>query len=278
MLAAMATPWDRAAAGYLEEWVPRFVPYHLDLVRVLALNPGGRVLVTSCGPGAEVLAVARAVGDEGHVVATDSSEEMVRLCQDQARAGAFENIETVQADASDTRGRKWDAILCAFGLWQISDRESLVSAWASALAPRGKVGILTWGPPAGEGPFEILASCLHELEPGYEVPNPHLHAEREPMARLFDQGGLVMVRHTIIRHTLAWKSAAGTSTSACATIASGRIPRQPARTPRHISTDRPIWNTSAATRSSAKMPAVCGLRLARIMWMRISESGGRLLR
>jgi hypothetical protein len=56
----MGTPWDRAALGYLEEWVPRFVPYHLDLVREMALAPGQRVLVPSAGPGAEVLPVARA--------------------------------------------------------------------------------------------------------------------------------------------------------------------------------------------------------------------------
>src|SRR4051812_28616351 len=69
----MGTPWDRAAARYLEEWVPRFVPYHLDLVQELALAQGQRVLVASAGPGAEVLAVARAVGDRGAVRATDAS-------------------------------------------------------------------------------------------------------------------------------------------------------------------------------------------------------------
>jgi ubiquinone/menaquinone biosynthesis C-methylase UbiE len=203
----MATPWDRAAAGYLDEWVPRFVPYHLDLVRELALQSGARVLVTSCGPGSEVLAVARAVGDKGRIVATDKSDAMIQICAEQAQAASFANVEAVVADASDTRGKKWDAIVCAFGLWQIDDREALVRAWASALSPRGKVGVLTWGPPAGEGPFEILSSCLRELEPGHHVPSPHVHAEREPMARLFEQGDLVMVRHTVIRHTLAFKSA-----------------------------------------------------------------------
>jgi len=31
----MGTPWDQPATQYLEEWVPRFVPYHLDLVQEL---------------------------------------------------------------------------------------------------------------------------------------------------------------------------------------------------------------------------------------------------
>ena len=93
-LAGMATPWDRAAAGYLDEWVPRFVPYHLDLVRELALHPGARVLVVSAGPGSEVLALARAVGNEGSVRATDKSEEMVRICREQVKTAGFANVET----------------------------------------------------------------------------------------------------------------------------------------------------------------------------------------
>src|SRR3954451_17586568 len=73
---AMASYWDRAAAGYLEEWVPRFMPYHVDFVREAALSAGQRAFVVSSGPGAEVLAVARAVGKTGLVRATDLSEEM----------------------------------------------------------------------------------------------------------------------------------------------------------------------------------------------------------
>jgi ubiquinone/menaquinone biosynthesis C-methylase UbiE len=203
----MATPWDRAAAGYLDEWVPRFVPYHLDLVRELALHPGAGVLVVSAGPGSEVLAVARAVGERGRVRATDKSEEMVRICREQVKTAGFANVEADAADAGEVGGGPWDAIVCAFALWQFEDRGRLLRAWADALAPRGKIGILTWGPPDGEGPFEILAACVGEVEPTSYVPSPRVLAEREPMALLFDEGGLAMVRHTVVRHTLVFKSA-----------------------------------------------------------------------
>jgi SAM-dependent methyltransferase len=203
----MATPWDRAAAGYLEEWVPRFAPYHLDLVRELALRSGARVLVPSCGPGAEVLAVARAVGATGHVRATDKSDEMVRLCREQALAAGFPSVEVGVADASDTRDARWDAIVCAFGLWQIDDRPGLVRSWAKALAPRGKVAVLTWGPADEDGPFELLATCMKDLEPAHHVPSPHVEAERDSMIRLFEQGGLTLVRHTVVRHTLVFRTA-----------------------------------------------------------------------
>ena len=204
----MATPWDRAAAGYLEEWVPRFVPYHLDLVRQLALAPGQRVLVASAGPGSEVLAVARVVGEQGYVRATDKSVEMVRICGEQVAKASFgTRIECVVADATDASGGPWDAVVCAFGLWQLEDRGAALRAWRAELAPRGKVGVITWGPSEKDQPFEQMHQCLRELEPSMVVPSPHVHAEREAMAQMFDDAGLAMVRHTVVRHTLSFRSA-----------------------------------------------------------------------
>ncbi len=204
----MGTPWDRAAPGYLEEWVPRFVPYHLDLVREMTLAPGERVLVASSGPGAEVLAIARAVGEEGHVRATDRSAEMVRLAREHtSKAGLAAMIECHVADAADATGGPWDAIVCAFGLWQIEDRVTALRAWQGALAPLGKVGIVTWGPYEAHQPFETLRACLEELEPGRTVPSAHVLAERPAMAKMFEEAGLEMVRCTLVRHTLSFRTA-----------------------------------------------------------------------
>jgi SAM-dependent methyltransferase len=204
----MGTPWDRAAEGYLEEWVPRFVPYHLDLVRQIAVRPGDRVLVASAGPGTEVLAVARAVGESGFVRATDKSPEMVRICREQTeRARLATPIECAVADASDASGGPWDAVLCAFGLWQLRNRVEALYAWRKALMPSGKVGIITWGPTDPTGPFAQLSTFLRELEPAYAVADPHVDAERDAMAAMFEHAGLAMVRHTVVRHTLGFKSA-----------------------------------------------------------------------
>jgi ubiquinone/menaquinone biosynthesis C-methylase UbiE len=210
----MGTPWDRAASGYLEEWVPRFVPYHNDLVRELALSPGARVLVVSSGPGAEVIAVARTVGVTGFVRATDTSPEMVGLCQQQlSKAGLF-SVQCAVADASDVSGDRsdkvaWDAIVCAFGLWQFEPekRALTMEAWGRALSPRGKVGVLTWGPPEADDPFERLGQALRAVEPGYDVPSPRILAEREAMASMFEDAGLSLVRHTVVHHTLTFPTA-----------------------------------------------------------------------
>jgi ubiquinone/menaquinone biosynthesis C-methylase UbiE len=208
----VGTPWDRAAEGYLEEWVPRFVPYHLDLVGEMALREGDRVLVVSAGPGAEVLAVARAVGETGFVRATDRSAEMVRICAEQvALAHLSDHVECEQADAIDARGGLWDAVVCAFGLWQLRSRTDALQAWAKELAPKGKIGVITWGPGDPSQPFDRLEACLREIEPGLDrrsfPPEARVESSREAMATMFEEAGLTMVRHTVVRHTLGFKSA-----------------------------------------------------------------------
>ena len=203
----MATPFDRAARRYIEEWVPRFVPYHTDLVRELALVQGQRVMVARCGPGAEVLAVARAVGDRGKVRATDPNAEMVGVCDEQVKKAGFPAVTCECAEADDVGEGGWNAIVCAFGLWTLTDRPAVLQRWAASLAPNGKVGILTFGPPDESDPFEILARSLRELEPDAATKPPRIEASRESLLRTFEDGGLALVRHTVLHHTVSFPTA-----------------------------------------------------------------------
>jgi ubiquinone/menaquinone biosynthesis C-methylase UbiE len=203
----MGTPWDRAADRYLDEGVPRFVPYQVDLVRELALSAGQRVLVTSAGPGAEALAVARAVGESGEVRATDTTDEMVRFCGEQVKKAGFTCVSCERAAITDVGEGDWNAIICAFGLWQHDDRVAVLRAWAASLAPIGKVGLLTFGPPDDDDAFEQLSRALRELEPGAATQPPRIDAAREAMAQMFEGGGLALVRHTVLRHVVSFKTA-----------------------------------------------------------------------
>jgi SAM-dependent methyltransferase len=209
MLETMATPWDRAAAGYLEEWVPRFLPYHMDLVRELVLREGHRVLVVTAGPGGEALAVARAVGPRGLVKATDTSQEMVDLCHREAARASLPWMSAAVADATDASGGPWDAVVCAFGLWQLEPpaRVEALRCWRNALSSRGKVGIVTWGPTDPEDPFEQLGRALRDVEPEHAVPSPLPLDDRPAMEALCEEGGLVLVRHTVVRHVFRFPSA-----------------------------------------------------------------------
>jgi len=203
----MGTPWDRPAARYLEEWVPRFVPYHLDLVQELALTQGQRVLVVSAGPGAEVLAVARAVGDRGAVRATELTDELVSICDEQVKKAGFASVSVEKAGPTDVGAGNWNAIVCAFGLWTMPDRTAVLKSWAGALSAHGKVGVLTFGPSDKDDPFEMLADALRELEPNAQATPAGIASDRDAMAKMFEEGGLSLVRHTVLRHTVSFPTA-----------------------------------------------------------------------
>jgi ubiquinone/menaquinone biosynthesis C-methylase UbiE len=203
----MGTPWDRAAAKYIDEWVPRFVPYHLDLVRELVLGQGQRVLVVSSGPGAEVLAVARAVGDRGLVRATDRKADLVRVCKEQLEKAGFGSVECERAEPTEVGDGEWDAIVCAFGLWRMENRREVLTRWETALAPTGKVGVLTFGPPSDADPFEMLSRALKDLEPGAAHRPTSIGSDRESMSQMFEEAGLSLVRHTVLQHVVAFESA-----------------------------------------------------------------------
>jgi ubiquinone/menaquinone biosynthesis C-methylase UbiE len=132
---------------------------------------------------------------------------MIDLCKAQADKAALEWVHCDVAEANDTQGGPWDAIVCAFGLWQIERRAEALQAWQGALSPRGKVGIVTWGPPEADDPFEVLGRVLTEVEPTFARHNSRADAVRAAMEAMFAEADLSMVRHTIVRHVLGFPSA-----------------------------------------------------------------------
>ncbi len=210
--------WDRAAQSYFDFWVPRLIPYYEDLVQKAGPRPGERILVTTAGPGAELIALAQALKGKGTVVATDSSPAMIERAKEAAAAAELAlPITFAVADARDTMGAKWDLVLSSFGLWQFEDRVDVLRAWSEALTVDGRVGILEWGPPDPTGPFELVDDSLRSIEPEVaEVTRLRELAAREPFAELLGEAGLRMVRHAVVRHRMDFGSAEGFFKALCA--------------------------------------------------------------
>ena len=209
--------WDRAAQSYADFWAPRLIPYYDDLVQKVAPKPGQRVLVTSAGPGAELRAVALAMQNRGELTATDPSGEMIDKARFNVAGADLEMPVSFEVtEANDTLGKEWDLILNFFGLWQLPDRRETLRAWARALDPNGHVGILAWGPPDPEGPFELVSASLQQLEPELgELTKARELAAREAMANLLEEAGLRLLRHAIVRHPMEFVSAQGFFRALC---------------------------------------------------------------
>lgn len=207
MLRPMGTPWDRASRTYVEEWVPRFVPYHVDLARELGVKEGQRVLVPLCGPGSEVIALGRAVGASGRVVGTDEAS-LVRVARERVAAAALPASVTLEEEApTHCSGGPFDAVVVAFGLARIAEPLAALEAWRDALATNGKLGLMSWGPTSPDDPYEQLVAAFHECEPEERLAAESAVTERGALAELLEAAGLVLVRHTVVRHTLRFATA-----------------------------------------------------------------------
>jgi SAM-dependent methyltransferase len=195
----MATPWDDLADAaqldaYLAEWGPRFVPYQLDLVGEMAVAPA---YGTS----------ARAVGDEGRVLATDPRPLLAGICSEQVRRARFDATTRVEVAPAETKEGPFDVVVCAFGMFKIEDRGRVLRSWGNSLSGVGKIGLLTWGPADAGGALTDLHAALQELEPQVTPRSDGMPPSREDFDHLFDSAGLTLVRHTVLHHTLSFATA-----------------------------------------------------------------------
>ncbi|KAJ7719026.1 putative SAM-dependent methyltransferase [Mycena maculata] len=120
--------------------------YRLDLVAHWSISPGARVLELGCGQGDTTLALAEAVGPDGHVDAVDpgpldyGSPKTLGQAHDTISAGPFgARIAWVQSEPlaflAAHPAARWDAVVLAHSLWYFAT-PALIAETLHALAAR----------------------------------------------------------------------------------------------------------------------------------------------
>ncbi len=191
--------WDRASPGYLAQWLPQFAPYDADLASELGLREGERVLST---PGSEVVALARAVGDAGRVDAVTVSDEVRVLCNERVAAAGLEKRVRVALAPTGP----YDAAVSVFELEPADAKRALVSL-GEAIGPRGKVGVMLWGPPDEDDPERVFARAVDAVAPQIGASAAWPDVSRAALASLFEGAGLALIRHTVVSHALVFQRA-----------------------------------------------------------------------
>jgi len=144
--------WEQSADGWdrqtplIHDWLLAATEELLDAARV---TPGMRVLDVAAGAGDQTLAIARRVGPDGHVLATDISEAMVRLTQAHARQAGLAHIEARAADAEllTVPAGSFDAAVCRLGLMFCPDPVHALRQMQRALRPGGHAAVLVFSEP-----------------------------------------------------------------------------------------------------------------------------------
>ena len=142
---ALAEKWDSWAPA-IESW---FSPATKALLEMTRVKSGDRVLEVAAGSGGLTLALARAVGPDGRVVATDVGPNMVKLTARNARIAGISNVvaRVMDGEAPDISWASMDAILCRQGFMFFPDPAAALSRLSPILRPGGSLGLTVFSTP-----------------------------------------------------------------------------------------------------------------------------------
>lgn len=120
--------------------VGRWAP---DLVEVLSVRPGERVLDLACGTGVVTRLLPDRVGPAGRVVGVDLWGEGLTVARGAAADG---QVEWLQADAEEIpiRDATFDAVVCQQGLQFVPDKRAAVREMRRVLVAGGRLVLSVW--------------------------------------------------------------------------------------------------------------------------------------
>lgn len=161
--AATRQAWDKSASGWnsqtrhIHDWLAQATPAMLDAAHIAV---GMRVLDVAAGAGDQTLDIARRVGPEGHVLATDISPEILQFAQDNARQAGLLNVETSVCDAEhlDVEAASFDAVVSRLGLMFCPTPLRALQQAHHALRRGGHAAVLVFSEPQYNPCIGILMS------------------------------------------------------------------------------------------------------------------------
>ena len=172
------------------------------------LAPGMHVLDLASGTGEPSLSIAKAVGPQGRVVATDLVPGMLDNARQNARALGLTNIEFRQADAEQLpfSDQEFDRVTCRFGIMFFPQIDKALAEIRRVLKPGGRVSFIVWGSFA-ENP--LFAATLGPFMKHVQVPPPppdaptiFRFADENKLASTLKSSGLHSVE--VRKHQVPW--------------------------------------------------------------------------
>jgi SAM-dependent methyltransferase len=187
----IAAGWERRRAQ-IEETTRPVTEW---MVQALDPQPGDTVLELAAGPGDVGFAVAPLLGDEGRLISSDFSSEMVEVARRRAAELGLGNVEHRQIDAEDIplEGDSVDGVICRFGLMLMPDPEAVVAEMRHVLRPGGRLALAVWST-GQRNPWVTVAGRLlvelgHAPPPDPDAPGPFVLAEHERLRDLLEGAG-----------------------------------------------------------------------------------------
>jgi SAM-dependent methyltransferase len=164
-----AQAWD-AWGPTLEQWLGEATQTMLDLARI---TRGSRVLDVAAGAGGQSIAAAQRAGQEGRVLATDISAQILAYAEQRfARAGlASATTRVMDGEELGVEAGQFDAVISRVGLIYFPDRQHALAGMKRALRPGGRIAVAVYGVADDNGFFSVPVSIIRRLA-GLGAPLP----------------------------------------------------------------------------------------------------------
>lgn len=198
---ATAHPWDHAAEGWnrhtalIHAWLHDATTAMLDAA---AIGEGASVLDIAAGAGDQTHSIARRVGAQGRVLATDISPRILALAAVNARAAGHAQVATRVADAEalGLAGFGFDAAVSRLGLMFCAAPLDALTQARAALRPGGRFAALVFSAPAANPCLAVMMSTALRhagLPPMRRPPPGGLMSLGEPglFERLLSEAGFI---------------------------------------------------------------------------------------
>ncbi|MEA3278361.1 MAG: methyltransferase domain-containing protein [Pseudomonadota bacterium] len=150
--------WNAAAEAWhrwgplLSRWLGSATERMLDMADV---QDGCKVLDVAAGAGEQTLAVARRVGQSGHVLATDISPTILGYAASSAQLCGFANVGTQVLDGEtvdELSSEPFDAVVSRVGLIYFPDQQKALTGMREKLRDGGRVAAMVYST-AEKNPF-----------------------------------------------------------------------------------------------------------------------------
>ena len=185
-----------AVAGLYDDPALRFFPASArHLAELLHLRDDERVLDVATGTGHVALELAARL-PRGRVTGVDFSAGMLAQARKKAAARGVANADFLEMDMQDLRFEdgRFDAAVCAFGIFFVEDMEGVLARIAAKVRPGGRVAICNFQ----KDYFFPLRQLLTDRLAAHGVPLPPQTWERiaseDGCRALFAAAGLRDVR------------------------------------------------------------------------------------
>lgn len=143
------------------------------MLKAAKVKSGDFVLDIAAGMGEQSIAAAKIVGEEGSIMATDISENMLVMAMRMARESGLENIRTrvMNAEEIDFPAETFDSAISRHGLMFIPDLSRALRGVIRVLKREGAFAALVWSHPDRNPAIAIPMTVLCRIA-GLPTPKP----------------------------------------------------------------------------------------------------------